>query len=205
MVNSPNAEMDPDLSGRFLLFTRSRLVGEGREEAEITEVLLYNRNTRTLRLLSRARNRFFFVGTQHHSLAAGQINGAYAVWTRYTHGLDSIERSAVVLHNIQTGTTTTLPQPRRTYQDGPGVATDGTVYYTRLIKTRTGGGIGPVGWVLEQPIGAPAEVVFTFDALTEGAGGFYVDERANERHIYFGFRHGRGGFSDIYKVVEPTP
>jgi hypothetical protein len=192
-VNTPRSEEDrPTLSGRYLLFTRERTTEGG---SVFSKVVLYDRKTGALRVLARARRADNEGGGPF--VASGQVNGAYAVWERGTV-TDHVTAANVVRLNIRRDVRTTLPRPRRIRQEDPSVSSDGTVYFlrrsTELPFTQR---------IVKQPVGAPAEVLYTIPS-NEFAYDLYVDDRVRARHVYFTLDVGRNN-TDIYKLIDPLP
>lgn len=195
-VNTPGAgESSPTLSGRHLLFHRFR--NRLRAELWIDQVLLYDRKTRTLRVLGRTESSpddscFEYLHT-------GQVNGVYAVWER---GFDCGPPTVgdVVLYNINSNTKTTIPGPRGDIsQESPAVSSDGTVYFVREDPSPASDGTQQI---LKKPLGSPAEVLHTVPA-NQNAFDLYVDDRANARHVYFTLHVGSN--TDVYKLIDPLP
>jgi hypothetical protein len=182
-VNSRYDEFHPSLSGRWLLFTRGTY-------PEGSKVMLYNTRTGKVRTLAQASGQ--------RSVWAGQVNGAYAVWARWTATSADVFR-----FHLGTQTTTRIPRPEFAYQNDPSVASDGTVYYSR-----SGEGCGTAAELAKYPVGGPAEVVYGYPTYAEG-GYSHIEEPADgSRHIYFNridCRRADHKNSDIYRVVDPAP
>jgi hypothetical protein len=146
-VNTAASELDPTLSGPWLLFTRYQA------RAKRHRVMLFNRETRTLDTLASTRG-----ATR---LRAGQVRGDYATW--YTWGPD---RSNVFRHRISTGRTVRLARPARfVRQYGSSVGADGTVYYHRRMRHPCRRGATEL---IMHPRGGPAEVMYSYPARRTG-------------------------------------
>lgn len=112
-INTKREEFAPDVSGDWLLLGRARF---GRRPN--AEVLLRNLVTGETRVLAKSGGR--------GGVGPGQVNGMYASWY-------SCRRSAcdVFRYNIASGETLQIPNPGGKLQYTPGVAGDGTVYFSR--------------------------------------------------------------------------
>lgn len=167
-------ESTPTLSGRYLLFGRSG--PKKRSETYVTKVMLYDRTTRTLRVL--AKTETAETNQCPPYVSAGQVNGVHAVWE---DGYDCYPPKVanVVLYNIRRDTRTLLPRPGDgdTSQHSSAVSSDGTVYFVREREPEL------TQQIVKQPIGAQAEVLYTVPS-NQFASDLYVDDRARARHVY---------------------
>jgi hypothetical protein len=114
-INTRFWEWRPTLSGNWLLFARGR-----RFTSELQTIVLRNIVTGEQRVLDRLRNR-------RGSLAPGQVNASFAVWTRCNPN----PRCRIKSYNIATRTTVELPAATGRVVYSPAVSANGTTYYAR--------------------------------------------------------------------------
>jgi hypothetical protein len=171
-------EYHPTISGNWLLFTR--YVGSTRT----TKVLLYNTHNRVLRTVGSESGR-------HRYVYSGQVNGDFVAWGRVLSGGQD-----VFLYQISTRTNTKIPRVDFA-QYNPGVAFDGTIYYTK-----SGNGCGAAASLVRRPVDGPATVLYDYVAKFDVGFG-YVDERADgSLHWFYGRFNCLNSRWDIYKVVD---
>ena len=185
-VNTGEWEWHPTISGDWILFARRKY-----SAPKSDEVLLVNRVTGDERTLA---------SSTHFGLAAGQVNGNWAVFDR------CITLCNVFLYNITTQTTTRLERPAPDGDDpaeqySPSVTPDGVVYLIRSIRTCDDGSsivryFGP---------GDPS----TGTIVASVAAGRYVHTtfaRANgdgTTDVFYDRFSCRTDKGDLYKVDDP--
>jgi hypothetical protein len=108
-INTKADEWAPSLSGDRLLF--------GRASGSTERILLADLGTGAIRKLDSAR------GSRY--VQPGRVSGNYAVWIRCRRS----RRCSLFRHDLATGTTLRLPNPRGRAQYAASVTDDGTVYF----------------------------------------------------------------------------
>lgn len=108
-VNTPYAEFQPSLSGKWLVFTRYNW------DIRQYGVILYNTEGGGQHILD--------TGTPNKPPLSAQINGNFVVWTKVNR-----DNSRVFRYRIPSGDKETMPQTQP-WAYGPSVAADGTVYF----------------------------------------------------------------------------
>ena len=114
-VNTTRWECCPRISGDWLLFSRARASGTGRQL-----VLLRNLVTGEQRVLDANQAR-------RGALRAAQLNGSYAVWSRCA----PFPQCRIFRYDIGSGSATALPVPAGQIPYAPSVNQFGTVYYAQ--------------------------------------------------------------------------
>jgi hypothetical protein len=137
-VNTKNWECCGTISGDWILFSRGRVYGAGRQL-----VLLRNLVTGEQRLLASLRNK-------NGLLSAGQISGSYAVWVR----CDPYPYCVVYRYDLATSSATALPTESGKVAYSPSVNRYGTVYFIRSTR-----GCGRSVELIKQPLVGLPEVL----------------------------------------------
>jgi hypothetical protein len=183
-VNTAKWEWHPTISGDWLLFNRDDT------KTSTQRVVLKSLSTPEQRVVDS-------VSRSAYDLAANQVNGDWAVYTRCKPGCN------VVRYRISTQAKKTMPKPATTrprYQYGGSVASDGTVYLLRSgsacgssIKiVRYGAGDPPTGTVVAAlPKGKDSRFTFARENPDTSIDVFY--ERVGCTSAKW----------DVYKVVDP--
>jgi hypothetical protein len=173
----------PSISGRFVLFGRQSTGGVG----SFQEVYLGDRTTGKLTQLASGA-----------SLAAGQVNGNYAVWEQCDD--NRVAHCSVYRYDIAAKTTTRIANTFSSgaFQYAPSVTKTGTVYFIH-----SGNGCGVSVALVRQPLGGSDTVLVTFKQGVD-VGSTYVDDTGGTPIVYYsqsscadGGRHG-----DVYKIID---
>lgn len=114
-INTSRWECCARISGDWLMFSRARASGVGRQL-----VLLRNLATGEQRVLDANQAR-------RGALRAAQLNGTYAVWSR----CDPFPQCRIFRYDIGSGSATVLPVPPGQIPYAPSVNQFGTVYYAQ--------------------------------------------------------------------------
>jgi hypothetical protein len=114
-VNTPRWECCGRISGNWLLFSRARASGKGRQL-----VLLRNLVTGEQRVLDANQ-------ASRGALRAAQLNGNYAVWSR----CDPFPQCRIYRYDLGSGSATLLPVPVGEIPYAPSVNEFGTAYYAQ--------------------------------------------------------------------------
>jgi hypothetical protein len=134
-VNTGRWECCGSISGDWLLFSRARASGTGRQL-----VLLRNLVTGEQRVLDAMQ-------AQKGSLHADQLNGTFAVWSR----CDPYPRCRVLRYDVASGSAAALTVPAGKIPYAPSVNQFGTAYYAQ----RSGGCGNSVQLMKQRPTGTP--------------------------------------------------
>jgi hypothetical protein len=137
-VNTKNWECCGTISGDWILFSRGRVYGAGRQL-----VLLRNLVTGEQRVLDKMRNK-------NGLLSAGQVSGSYAVWAR----CDPYPYCVVYRYDLATASATALPTESGKVAYSPSVNRYGTVYFIRSTR-----GCGRSVELIKQPLVGLPEVL----------------------------------------------
>jgi hypothetical protein len=174
----------PSISGRFVLFARHNVGGV----QSFQEVYLGDRTAGKLTQLASGGN-----------LAAGQVNGNYAVWEQCDQ--NSAAYSSVYRYDIAAKTTTAIPNRFITsgrFEYAPSVTKAGTVYFIH-----SGNGCGTSATLVRQPLRGPDTVLVSFKKGVD-VGSTFVDDTGGTPTVYYsqstctdGGRHG-----DVYKITD---
>jgi hypothetical protein len=159
--SSSHIEMDPSISGDYLLFDRGPLSGKGTIQDQ-KRVLLYRYSTNTLMTLADAPN--------GGDVFAGRVLGDFAVWTVCPKRGSG--RCNVFRYQISTGLTIKVPLPAgRAQYYATLSSTDGTMFFVRGSPTRCGDHsrlmkrdtAGSVTALAELPQGVEAATLYGYD------------------------------------------
>jgi hypothetical protein len=134
------------------------------------------------------------LGGHNPFVAAGQVNGRYAVWSSCPDGACDVHR-----YDIATRRRLKMPNTDR-YQHpqyGPSVTSDGTVYYGRS-GLRCGNAVR-----LMQYSRGSSRTVLAFPAGIDFAASYALDSGRGVTVLYDRARCAGPRF-DVYKVVVPT-
>ena len=171
-------EYHPTVSRPWVLFTRYIWT------KQITRVLLYNMQTRAIRVLGSDRGRYRFV-------YSGQVNGDYATWGRVRPGGQDIYR-----YRISTRTNELVP--RLVFaQYNPFVASDGTMYYAR-----SGRECGDAVTLVRRAPDGTTVALYGVPAGMDLGYGFADEQADGSLDAYFGRVSCRSGRWNIYKVID---
>jgi hypothetical protein len=181
VVNTPQWEWRPSISGPWLLFGRENL----RTRPVKSRVLLYNTDTSQLITL---------VDTPGFS-QPGQVNGDFAVYTHCGRVTCNVFR-----YQISTGQRVKMPNAlSRRVQYAPSVSADGTVYYAssrftcgkdvRIRRFVAGDATASLMTIL--PAGRDINTTYA-DDMTDGTTRVLHDRASC-----------KGSSDDIYQVVDP--
>jgi hypothetical protein len=133
------------------------------------------------------------------NLAAGQVNGNYAVWEQCDQ--NSVAYCSVYRYDIAAKRTTLIPNrfvANGRFEYSPSVTKAGTVYFIH-----SGNGCGVSVTLVRQPLGGSDTVLVTFKKGVD-VSSTYVNDTGGTPTVYYsqsscanGGRHG-----DVYKITD---
>jgi hypothetical protein len=187
-VNTTRWECCARISGNWLLFSRARASGKGRQL-----VLLQNLLTGEQRVLDSNQ-------ASRGALRAAQLNGNYAVWSR----CDPFPQCRLYRYDIGSGSATLLPVPPGEIPYAPSVNQFGTAYFAQR-----GPGCGNSVKIMKQSLFGQPEMIA---AVPRGrdVGVTYAHAPTSKpprelltTHVYFDQRTcGKQQRWDIYRVDD---
>ena len=211
-VNTPRGfELEPSLSGPFLLFRRE--LRPSLYATETDKVMLFDRARQVMKTLAVVRRE------ARNDLAPfvdpGQVNGRYATWTRVAWFAKPLKggayydapRSRVVLYDVKSGVTTRYAVMASNYVWSSAVSSDGTLYYVRSAVTASAYESETPDYFMKRPLGG-APVVIAKLPPHVAIHQLYVEDRPDGSHrLYFTIDNGNGraGHNDVYKITDPPP
>lgn len=187
-INTTRWECCARISGDWLLFSRARASGAGRQL-----VLLRNLATGEQRVLDANQAR-------RGALRAAQLNGTYAVWSR----CDPFPQCRIFRYDIGSGSATALPVPAGQIPYAPSVNQFGTVYFAQ----REPGCGNSVKLMKQQLFGAPELIASLPRGRDVGVSYAHVSSLRPPRdpvttHVYFDQRTcGKQQRWDIYRIDD---
>jgi hypothetical protein len=187
-INTTRWECCARISGDWLMFSRARASGTGRQL-----VLLRNLVTGEQRVLDANQ-------AQRGAVRAAQLNGTFAVWSR----CDPYPRCQLFRYDIASGAATGLPVPPGKIPYAPSVNQFGTVYYAQREP-----GCGNSVQLMKQHLIGPPELL---TSLPQGrdVGVSYAHAPSPKpprdlvtTHVYFDQRAcGKQQRWDIYRIDD---
>jgi hypothetical protein len=174
----------PSISGRFVLFARHSVD----PDQLFQEVYLGDRTTGALTQLASGAN-----------LAAGQVNGNYAVWEQCDR--NGVAYCSVYRYDIAAKKTTLIPNrfiASGRFEYAPSVTATGTVYFIH-----SGNGCGTSATLVRQPLGGSDTVLVTFKKGVD-VGSTFVDDTGGTPSVYYSQSSCTGGgrHGDVYKITD---
>ncbi len=187
-INTTRWECCARISGDWLMFSRARASGAGRQL-----VLLRNLVTGEQRVLDANQAR-------RGALRAAQLNGTYAVWSR----CDPYPQCRIFRYDIASGSATVLPVPAGQIPYAPSVNQFGTVYYAQREP-----GCGNSVQLMKQHLFGPPELLASLPRGRD-VGVSYAHAPALKpprelvtTHVYFDQRTcGKDQRWDIYRIDD---
>lgn len=187
-VNTTRWECCARISGDWLMFSRARASGSGRQL-----VLLRNLVTGEQRVLDANQ-------ASRGALRAGQLNGTYAVWSR----CDPYPQCRIFRYDIGSGSATILPVTAGEIPYAPSVNQLGTVYYAQR-----GPGCGNSVKIMKQRLSdAPQLLASLPPGRDVGVSYAHIPSGKPPRelvttHVYFDQRTcGKDQRWDIYRIDD---
>jgi hypothetical protein len=187
-VNTTRWECCARISGDWLMFSRARASGTGRQL-----VLLRNLVTGEQRVLDANQ-------AKRGALRAAQLNGTYAVWSR----CDPFPQCRISRYDLGSGSATLLPVPPGQIPYAPSVNQFGTVYYAQR-----GPGCGDSVKIMKQTLLGQPELIASLPRGRD-VGVSYAHAPALKpprelvtTHVYFDQRTcGKQQRWDIYRIDD---
>lgn len=178
-VNTSQWEYWPSVSGDRLLF--GRLADNGNRR-----IVLFDLDTGTSEVLDKVRGRGSF-------LAPGQVNGAWATWSR----CPADGSCEVIRYHIPDGAKETIPNPGRE-QRAASIGPDGTVYFARA-RGACGSGVR----LISYPVGGPETEQWRLPGGDDiGTTRVYEDADGGLTVYFDQFACGQAAVSDVWEIVE---
>jgi hypothetical protein len=183
-VNTSAWEWSPTISGDWILFSR-----QNPNATPVSDrVVLRNEMTSVTRVLDDA------AGTPDRILTAGQVNGDYASWDRYT---PSAHTGTVRLYQISTQHTDIVQLPIGKIQYASSVNAAGNLFYVR-----SGIGCGKQVVIREIIVGVSDTALAALPPGYDVSKTFAVDEGGGVTSLYFDrFNCATGKGADVYKLT----
>jgi hypothetical protein len=130
-------------------------------------------------------------------LDPGQVDGDYAVWTRWRNRRDRTVDCEVYVRDLAADTTTVLPNPGNRCQFGASVSEDGTVFFGRA-----GYACGRGVRLMMDPQVGPTETLVSFP---RGRDFYFTDvyREGSTDHILYDPLSCRRARQDIFEVTIP--
>jgi hypothetical protein len=187
-INTTRWECCARISGDWLMFSRARASGTGRQL-----VLLRNLVTGEQRALDANQAR-------RGAVRAAQLNGTFAVWSR----CDPYPQCRIFRYDIASGSATVLSVPAGQIPYAPSVNQFGTVYYAQR-----GPGCGNSVKLMKQQLSGPPELLASLPRGRD-VGVSYAHAPALKpppelvtTHVYFDQRTcGKQQRWDIYRIDD---
>jgi hypothetical protein len=187
-VNTTRWECCARISGDWLMFSRARASGTGRQL-----LLLRNLKTGEQRVLDANQ-------ASRGAVRAAQLNGTFAVWSN----CDPYPQCRLFRYDITSGSATLLSVPAGQIPYAPSVNQFGTVYYAQR-----GPGCGNSVQLMKQHLNGPAELVASLPRGRD-VGVSYAHALALKppsdivtTHVYFDQRTcGKQQRWDIYRIDD---
>ena len=187
-INTARWECCARISGDWLMFSRARASGTGRQL-----VLLRNLRTGEQRVVDANQAR-------RGALRAAQLNGTFAVWSR----CDPYPRCRIFRYDVASGSATLLTVPAGMVPYAPSVNQYGTVYYAQR-----GPGCGNSVKLMKQHLIGPPELLASLPRGTDvGVSYAHAPTLKPPRelattHVYFDQRScGKQQRWDIYRIDD---
>jgi hypothetical protein len=187
-INTTRWECCARISGDWLMFSRARASGTGRQL-----ILLRNLRTGEQRVLDSNQ-------AKRGALRAAQLNGTFAVWSR----CDPYPQCRIFRYDVASGSVTVLSVPAGQIPYAPSVNQFGTVYYAQR-----GPGCGNSVQLMKQHLIGPPELVASLPGGRD-VGVSYAHAPALKpprdivtTHVYFDQRTcGKQQRWDIYRIDD---
>jgi hypothetical protein len=187
-VNTAKWEYSPSLSGPWLMFARWFARSDDRK------IYVYNRTTGVLRGVVTTTG-------SHVDLWPMQINGRYAVYEvdRLNHDDTKYLACEVFRYDVQTRTSTRIPNPFDRCQYAPSVSSEGTVYYARSGLADCPSNVK----LIRNPLGSPEETLYILPAGHYMLSSYAFDNGDATTDVFWDDIRCQGG-ADIRKLTAAT-